>query len=139
MQYDNDLPHLIYAGCDVLLIPSKYEPAGLTQMEAMRYGAVPVARRTGGLADTIEDGHPGDKRSTGFLFDNMDPLELLIAMTRACSGWRHRAEWKSLRKRVMEKDFSWDRSAREYADLFKKAIAIHIESQKNVKNIKNGV
>jgi starch synthase len=138
LQYDNDLPHLIYAGCDVLLIPSKYEPAGLTQMEAMRYGAVPVARRTGGLADTINDEHPGGS-GTGFLFDNMDPLELLIAITRAYSGWRHRAEWKSLRKRVMEKDFSWERSAREYADLFKKAIAIHAENQKNVKNAKKGV
>ena len=135
MQYDNILPHLIFAGCDVLLIPSKYEPSGLTQMEAMRYGTVPVARRTGGLADTIEDGHPGDSRTTGFLFDNMDPLELLIAMTRAFSGWRHRAEWKNLRKRVMEKDFSWDRSAREYAALFKKAIA---SREKNEKNMKKG-
>jgi len=132
MQYDNDLPHLIFAGCDVLLIPSKYEPSGLTQMEAMRYGAVPVARRTGGLADTIEDSLPGSGRGTGFLFDNMDPLELLIAMTRAYSGWRHRAEWKSLRKRVMEKDFSWDRSAREYADMFRKAIDIRRGGKKGV-------
>jgi len=139
MHYDNALPHLIFAGCDVILIPSKYEPSGLTQMEAMRYGAVPVARRTGGLADTIEDDRPGDGRSTGFLFDNMDPLELLIAMTRAFSGWRHRAEWKILKKRVMEKDFSWDRSAREYAALFKAAIKNHNESPVNMKNRKKGV
>lgn len=134
MQYDNDLPHLIYAGCDVLLIPSKYEPAGLTQMEAMRFGAVPVARRTGGLADSIVD-EPGGSHNTGFLFDNMEPLELLIAMTRAFSSWRHRADWKSLRKRAMEKDFSWDRSAREYAEIFRKAVAIHCEGEKTEKGV----
>lgn len=138
LQYDNDLPHLIFAGCDVLLIPSKYEPAGLTQMEAMRFGAVPVARRTGGLADTINDEHPGGS-GTGFLFDNMDPLELLIAMTRAYAGWRHRAEWKSLRKRVMEKDFSWDRSAREYAEIFKKAIMIRKDDRENIKKTEKSV
>lgn len=139
MHYDNDLPHLIFSGCDAILIPSKYEPSGLTQMEAMRYGAVPVARRTGGLADTIDDGRPGEGRSTGFLFDNMDPLEFLIAMTRAFSSWRHRAEWKTMRKRVMEKDFSWDRSAREYAKLFKGAIANHDLGLANMKNRQKGV
>lgn len=133
LQYDEDLPHLIYAGCDVSLIPSKYEPSGLTQMEAMRYGSVPVARRTGGLADTIDDGGPGSPASTGFLFNNMDPLELLIAMTRAYSGWRHRAEWKSLRKRVMQKDFSWDKSAKEYTVLFEKAIAVRRNAKKSSK------
>lgn len=130
LQYDEDLPHLIYAGCDVLLIPSKYEPSGLTQMEAMRYGAVPVARRTGGLADTIDDSGSGNPKSTGYLFDNMDPLELLIAMTRAYSGWRHREEWKALRKRVMQKDFSWDKSAKEYSGLFQKAILAHAGNKK---------
>jgi starch synthase len=125
LQYHENLPHLVFAGSDVILIPSQYEPSGLTQMEAMRYGAVPVARKTGGLADTIEDYRPGEGRGTGFLFAEMDSHELLIALTRAFSGWRHRVEWRSLQKRVMEKDFSWDRSAKGYALLFKKAIAAH--------------
>ncbi len=125
LQYDDVLPHLVFAGCDAILIPSKYEPSGLTQMEAMRFGAVPVARRTGGLADTIDDLFPDDNKITGFLFNEMDPHELLIAMTRAFANWRHRNDWRSLQKRVMMKDFSWNRSAREYADLFQKAIAAH--------------
>ena len=124
MQFDNSLPFLVYAGCDAFLIPSKFEPSGLTQMEAMRFGAVPVARKTGGLADTIEDFYPGENQGTGFLFENMEAQELLIAMIRAFVNWRHKSEWKNLQKRVMEKDFSWDRSARDYIDLFKKVIAI---------------
>jgi starch synthase len=123
LQYDDVLPHFIYAGCDVVLIPSKYEPSGLTQMEAMRFGAVPVARKTGGLADTVEDYDPGKGTGTGFLFTETDPLELLIALTRAYSGWRHGLTWKILQKRAMEKDFSWDRSAKEYVTLFRKAIS----------------
>lgn len=122
MQYDNDLPHMIFSGCDVLLIPSRFEPSGLTQMEAMRYGTVPIARKTGGLADSIDDYSPESGRGTGFLFEQSDPLELLIAMTSAYSCWRHRAEWKSLQRRVMTRNFSWDHSAHEYAAMFKKAL-----------------
>lgn len=123
MQFDDSLPHLMFAGCDVFLIPSKFEPSGLTQMEAMRFGAVPVARKTGGLADTIEDFYPGKNQGTGFLFENMNSQEFLMALTRAFVNWRHVSEWKKLQKRVMEKDFSWNRSAHEYADLFRRAIA----------------
>lgn len=130
MQFDDSLPHLVYAGSDIFLMPSKFEPSGLTQMEAMRFGAVPVARKTGGLADTIEDFYPGENRGTGFLFENMEPQELLIALTRAFVNWKHKTEWKNLQKRVMKKDFSWDRSAKEYADLFRKAIAAHKEETK---------
>jgi starch synthase len=122
MQFDAELPHMIFAGCDIFLIPSKFEPSGLTQMESMRFGAIPVARKTGGLADTIEDFYPGKNKGTGFLFENMDSSELLIALTRAYSNWQQRAEWRRLKQRVMEKDFSWDRSAEEYAAMFKKTI-----------------
>lgn len=130
MQFDDALPHLVYAGCDVFLMPSKFEPSGLTQMEAMRFGSVPVARKTGGLADTIEDFYPGKNQGTGFLFDDMDPQELLIALTRAFVNWRHRPEWEKLQKRVMEKDFSWEHSAREYIDLFRRAKAVREEDIK---------
>ncbi len=123
LQYDGELPHLVFAGCDILLIPSKFEPSGLTQMEAMHYGAVPVARRTGGLADTIEDFIPGDGKGTGFLFDRMDSQELLIALVRAYVNWQHRAEWRSLQRRGMNRNFSWENSARKYAGLFRRVIA----------------
>jgi len=81
--YDPILPHIIYGGADVVLIPSKFEPCGLTQMEAMRYGAVPIARKTGGLADTIEDFNPTNETGTGFLFDEFDSMQLLISLIRA--------------------------------------------------------
>ncbi|MBI2514671.1 glycogen synthase [Candidatus Wolfebacteria bacterium] len=122
LQFDEVLPHQIYAGSDVVLVPSKFEPSGLTQMEAMRFGAVPVARRTGGLADTIEDYVPEESKGTGFLFDDFEPNALLIAMTRAFVSWQYRSAWLNLEKRAMEKDFSWDRSAKEYSALFESVI-----------------
>lgn len=133
LQFDDSLPHLIYAGCDVFLMPSKFEPSGLTQMEAMRFGAVPVARKTGGLADTVDDFFPGKNQGSGFLFENMDPQELLIAFTRSFVNWKHCSEWQKLQKRVMEKDFSWDRSAKEYVELFRRAIRIREEESKKQK------
>jgi starch synthase len=122
LQYDDGLPHMMFAGSDVLLIPSRFEPSGLTQMEAMRYGAVPVARKTGGLADTIDDYSPNEGRGTGFLFKESDPLELLIALTRAYACWRQRAEWRNLQHRVMNRNFSWERSAQDYVELFTAAL-----------------
>ncbi len=124
LQYDGILPHLIYGGADVVLIPSQYEPCGLTQMEAMRFGAVPVARKTGGLADSIKDYTPEEKQGTGFLFEKFDGTAFLIALIRAFESWRHKSSWKELQKRAMEADFSWELSAKEYMDLFKKAIQI---------------
>lgn len=127
LQFDETIPHLLYAGCDVILIPSKFEPSGLTQMEAMRFGAVPVARKTGGLADTIEDYVPGTDDGTGFLFNDFDSTSLLIALVRAFVNWKHPSSWRKLQKRVMKKDFSWNRSARAYIDLFEKARNFHKE------------
>lgn len=125
LQYDGSLPHVVYGGCDVVLIPSRFEPSGLTQMEAMRFGAIPVARRVGGLADTVEDYNPEKETGNGFLFDSLDPNELLIALTRAYVNWRHRSSWRKMQKTAMEKDFSWDRSAREYVTFFENALLAH--------------
>lgn len=130
LQFDESLPHVIYGGCDTVLVPSRFEPSGLTQMEAMRFGAIPIARRVGGLADTVEDYDPEKEVGTGFLFDGLEPNELLIALTRAHTSWRHRSSWKKMQKRAMEKDFSWDRSAREYVVLFENALKIHDEELK---------
>lgn len=125
LQFDEGLPHIIYGGCDAVLIPSRFEPSGLTQMEAMRFGAIPVARRVGGLADTVEDYDPTKGIGTGFLFDDLEPNELLIALTRAYVNWRHRSSWRKMQKEVMQKDFSWERSAREYVRLFEQARKNH--------------
>lgn len=129
LQFSEELPRLIFAGADAILIPSHFEPSGLTQMEAMRYGAVPVARKVGGLADTIEDFVPEENRGTGFLFNEPDPTALLIALVRCYVNWRHHSSWRKLQKRVMEKDFSWNRSAKEYETVFEEALRAHKEEQ----------
>ena len=138
-QFEDTLPHLIYAGCDVLLVPSKFEPSGLIQMEAMRFGAVPIARKTGGLADTIDDYAPETDKGDGFLFTEFKPNALLVAMTRAFVNWRYKERWRELQKRAMIKDFSWNRSAREYIALFKRAIKLHAQDISNYKEKNNGV
>lgn len=116
--FDKELPNLIYSGADAILIPSKFEPSGLTQMESMRYGCVPIVRKTGGLADTVEDYNPEKNAGTGFVFNNFDPTALLIAITRAYENYRNPEVWRGIQKRAMEKDFSWKYSAAEYAKLF---------------------
>lgn len=122
--FDRELPHLVYAGADALLIPSKFEPSGLSQMEAMRYGCIPIARKTGGLADTVEDYDPVGKTGTGFVFGNFDSVSLTIAAARAYENYRNPEIWRELQRRAMEKDFSWKRSAAEYGKLFSVAISL---------------
>ena len=119
--FDNILPALVFAGADVVLIPSRFEPSGLVQMEAMRYGAIPIVRRTGGLADSVTDfdGTKGD----GFAFANFDPYGLFAAVIRAREEYNNKKSWDALVARAMQKDFSWTNSAKEYARIFKIAIA----------------
>jgi len=117
-EFDPNLPHLIFSGADALLMPSKFEPCGITQIQAMRYGCVPIVRKTGGLADTVEDFNPQKKEGTGFVFQDYDPMDLFIAIVRAYNCFNFRNEWKQLVKRVLKKDFSWKKSAKEYLTLF---------------------
>ncbi|MDI6883214.1 MAG: glycogen/starch synthase [Patescibacteria group bacterium] len=117
-EFDPVLPHLLFGGSDAFLIPSKFEPCGLTQMEAARYGSVPLVRKTGGLADTIEDFSPEKDKGIGFVFEEYKPLALFTAIVRACNSFRFKNHWKRLIKRAMEKDFSWERSAKEYLSVF---------------------
>lgn len=118
LKFEPNLPHLVFAGADATLIPSKFEPSGLTQMEAMRYGCVPIVRKTGGLADTVEDYNPETGEGTGFVFENFDSLALIIAVTRAFAAFGSKREWEKIQKRAMKKDFSWEGSAKKYAALF---------------------
>jgi starch synthase len=119
LRFDPGFARAVYAGADMVLIPSRYEPCGLTQMIAMRYGAVPVARRTGGLADTIVDA--GDPGGTGFLFDDFHPGALADAIDRALSVYAHPARWTEIQRRGMTRDFSWSRSAPRYVELYERA------------------
>lgn len=121
-EFNLTLPHLIFSGADVLLLPSKFEPCGLTQMQAMRYGCIPVARKTGGLADSIEDFDPKKNKGDGFLFNDYEPMALFIAIVRAYTCFNFSQEWKQLIKRAMKRDLSWKKSAQEYLNIFNQAL-----------------
>jgi len=122
LRFDPTFARRIYSGADMILMPSRYEPCGLTQMIAMRYGAVPVARRTGGLADTITDaGEPG---GTGLMFDEFSTSALADALDRALRVYAQPPQWLDLQRRGMRSDFSWSRSARQYVRLYERARAL---------------
>jgi starch synthase len=110
------LEHRLLGGADALLMPSLYEPCGLTQMRAQRYGALPVARAVGGLVDSIDDG------KTGFLFDAYTPAALREAMRRAVTCYTERAPWRAMMRRAMAQPFGWERSAAQYLDLYRRAL-----------------
>jgi starch synthase len=120
--YDDELSRRIYAGTDAFLMPSRYEPCGLGQLIALRYGGAPIVRRTGGLADTVTEFDPARRTGTGFVFDAFTPDALLAAVQRAASIYRQPSGWKALVRNAMAEDFSWDASAREYATLYRKAL-----------------
>ena len=123
IKYDSRLSRRIYSGSDLILIPSRYEPCGLSQMISMRYGCVPLARATGGLKDTIEDYHHGKaKQSTGFLFEENTPKALAETINRALLLYQDQRRWKGLQRRGMGKDFSWERSAKKYYALYKELV-----------------
>ena len=120
--FDNTLAHRIYGAADILLMPSMYEPCGLNQMYALRYGTVPVVRLTGGLADTVIpfDGANGEV-ANGFGFASADPADLYAATWIAMLNFKDAALWKRLQANGMAADFSWERSAREYEALYRRA------------------
>ena len=118
IRFDAALSHRIFAGADLLLVPSRYEPCGLTQMIAMRYGCVPLGRRTGGLQDTIED-YNLSMNSTGFLFKRSSSHALAQALRRAVQLYSTNPNaWRGLQKRGMSRDFSWTQSAKHYLQLY---------------------
>jgi starch synthase len=116
-RFDANLSRRIYAGSDILLIPSRYEPYGLTQMIAMRYGCVPLARHTGGFSDTILDIEKS-QQGTGFLFYKPSSAALAAALRRSLKTFLFRSDWSALQERGMAQDFSWERSARQYVQLY---------------------
>ncbi|HEX7556126.1 MAG TPA: glycosyltransferase, partial [Leptolinea sp.] len=114
-RFDQALSHQLYSSGDMIMIPSRYEPCGLTQMISMRYGCVPIARNTGGLSDTILDTTP-QSGQTGFLFQNARADECEIAVERALNTFINQAQWQEIQLNGMKTDFSWKYSAAKYAD-----------------------
>ncbi len=118
--FDEDFAHRIYGGADIFFMPSRYEPCGLGQMIAMRYGTVPVARKTGGLADTvIEKG----SRQNGYLFTASTARSFFAAVNRALNGFRRPAHWKMVVRNGMSIDFSWSGRVRQYLELYEKTLS----------------
>ncbi|MBI4499311.1 MAG: glycogen synthase [Chloroflexi bacterium] len=121
--FDLALAQLIYGGSDLFLMPSRFEPCGLGQMIALRYGSVPVVRATGGLADTVADVGPDLSTGTGFVFRDYQPGALLATLGRALDAYRDRDAWRGLVRRGMQVDNSWDQSAARYASLYRSLLA----------------
>jgi starch synthase len=134
LEFDANLAQTIYAGSDMLLMPSRFEPCGLSQIIAMRFGTLPIVRKTGGLADTVRDGY------TGFVFKHYDKNAFLWAIRRAVDlYYNDKKQWRKMQINAMKKDFSWKASAKKYIWLYKKAIRNHkewLKEQKEKSNIK---
>jgi starch synthase len=126
IRFDNQLAHEIEAGADAFLMPSRYEPCGLNQMYSLKYGTVPIVRRTGGLADTITDCSPKtlkDGNANGFSFTEYTADALLQTIRRAVKTYtQEKNDWKKLMLTGMKQDWSWSRSAKEYIKLYQKAL-----------------
>jgi starch synthase len=121
--YDEALSHLLQGGADAILIPSRFEPCGLTQLYGLRYGCVPVAAQTGGLADTIIDANDAAVNAgaaTGLLFHDVTTASVAAALRRAIARYANRKAWKSLQEQGMRGDYSWARPGRQYADLYRR-------------------
>ena len=126
IKFDSRLAQKIYAAADMFLIPSRFEPCGLTQMIAMRYGTIPIARATGGLKDSIEQFkvRKGKVAGTGFLFKAEKPTALYKTVKKACKTYANNKYWLALQKNAMKKDFSWEKSAHEYAKVYNQIMNI---------------
>jgi starch synthase len=123
IRYDFNLSRKIYGGADMLLIPSRYEPCGLTQMIGMLYGCIPVARAVGGLKDTIR-GESVRKTQTGFLFEHESAEDLAAVLRQSLRVFERKKGWRSIQENGMVQDFSWERSAKQYIRIYNQIIRV---------------
>jgi starch synthase len=129
LTFNAPLAQKIYAGTDMFLMPSHFEPCGLGQMLAMRYGSVPIVRATGGLADTVQDWNPLTGAGNGFSFVRYDRWALFAAIVRALETYRYPDTWRRLQVNGMTADFSWEASAKRYVDLYRRAMHLQQTDQ----------
>ena len=122
--YDESLSHRILAGIDAIVVPSRFEPCGLTQLYGQRYGTPPIVRKTGGLADTVIDDDADPRRGTGFVFGPASPQALAEAMKRALHAWRDPPRWRAIARRGMAQDLGWERGAQAYRHIYHQARAL---------------
>ena len=122
--YSNELAHAIEAGSDAFLMPSRYEPCGLNQMYSLRYGSAPIVRRTGGLADTVQNWDPAARQGNGFVFDDFSAQALFDAMRRAIETWKDKASWADLIEQAMRADWSWERQGAKYVALYERLVSV---------------
>lgn len=118
LKFDNELAHLIEAGCDMFLMPSRFEPCGLNQLYSLRYGTIPIVRKTGGLADTVRNYEPALDDGWGFVFSGFNSEELASEVWRAVDAFHDKTKWLKIMKRAMKQDFSWEKSAQKYKQLY---------------------
>lgn len=123
LKFDDYLAHKIYAGCDMFLMPSRYEPCGLGQMISLKYAAIPIVFKTGGLADTISDFDPNTVEGNGFVFDCYKSEDLLKEIKLAIYFYKQKETWKNILSRAVKYDFSWGASAKKYLELYKKCLS----------------
>ncbi len=116
--FDEPLAHQIYAGSDMFLMPSKFEPCGLGQLIALQYGSIPIVRETGGLYDTVRSYQEEEGTGNGFTFSAFNAHDLKFTIERALSFYRQKDVWKSIMKTAMNADYSWEQSAKEYQRIF---------------------
>jgi len=122
--YNSELAHLIEAGSDMFLMPSHYEPCGLNQIYSLKYGTVPIVRKTGGLADTVKDWNEsvntGNNNGTGFVFEDYSGSALLKAVKQAIFTFENKPVWNTIMSNGMKCNFSWQKSAERYIEIYKK-------------------
>ena len=120
--FNNKLAHLIEAGSDIFLMPSLFEPCGLNQMYSLAYGTIPIVRRTGGLADSVQIFEPASGQGTGVVFDDFNDTALNWALNTALDLYQDKVTWNKLVQNAMAMDYSWDRQGQLYIDLFRQVL-----------------
>lgn len=129
LKFDNRLAHMIYAGCDMFVMPSHFEPCGLGQLISLKYGTVPLVRETGGLADTVRQYNFKTKQGNGFVFGGFNPYDLLHAIVIAADTYKNKTVWNRIMMNGMKMDFSWQQAAAEYTAIYRRAVDKAYERQ----------